>query len=71
MLHLNVLCSAVAHERMQAVTPSGSVGDRWRIGQGFMRIENMYLVSLMSVSKGSFQPEIWVAVPSAAGEGRG
>jgi len=29
-----------------------------------MNIDNMYLVSLVSVSKGSFQPEVWVVDPS-------
>jgi len=37
-----------------------SVDRRWKIGEGCMRLENMYLVRLVSVSKGSFQPEIWV-----------
>lgn len=55
----------VAHKCTQRITPDGSVEDRWRIGQGFMHIDNMYLVSLISVSKGSFQPEIYVEVPSA------
>ena len=36
---------------------------RWKIGEGFMRLENMYLVRLDSVSKGSWQPEIWVVDP--------
>ena len=31
-----------------------------------MRTDNMFLVRLVSVSKGSFQPEIWVADPSAS-----
>ena len=38
-----------------------STDQKWRIGEGFMHLENMYLVHLVSVSKGSFQPEIWVA----------
>lgn len=37
-----------------------SVDQRWKIGEGSMRLENMWLVHLVSVSKGSFQPEIWV-----------
>lgn len=32
----------------------------WKIGEGYMRFENMFLVSLLAVSKGPFQPEIWV-----------
>ena len=35
----------------------------WKIGEGFMRLENMYLASLISASKGSWQPEIWVGDP--------
>jgi len=31
-----------------------------------MHIDNMFLVNLVSVSKGSFQPEIWVADPSVS-----
>jgi len=38
-----------------------SVDQRWKIGEGRMRLENMYLVRLVQVSKGSFQPEIWMA----------
>lgn len=39
-----------------------SVEKYWKIGEGFMHLENMFLVRLVSVSKGSFQPEIWVMV---------
>ena len=42
----------------------GSVEGRWKASEGFMHIENMFLVRLASVSKGSFQPEIWIADPS-------
>jgi len=48
---------------MARLIPDTSV-DRWTIGQGSMNIENLFLVRLVSVSKGSFQPEIWVADPS-------
>jgi len=37
-----------------------STDQRWKIGEGYMRMESLYLVRLVSVSKGSFQPEIWV-----------
>ena len=40
-----------------------SIDDRWKIGEGFMHLENMFLVRLVSVSTGSFQPEIWVWAP--------
>ena len=39
---------------------NSSTERRWKIGEGFMHLENMFLVRLVSVSKGSFQPEIWV-----------
>jgi len=31
-----------------------------------MRIDNMFLVNLVPVSKGSFQPEIWIMAPPAS-----
>ena len=54
----------------QRITPDRSLKDFPRIGQGYMHIDNMFLVSLLSVSRGSFQPEIWVAVPPTS-ESRG
>lgn len=48
----------------QKFTLDGSVENRWTIGQGLMHIDSMFLVRLVSVSKGSFQPEIWVVDPS-------
>ena len=53
----------VPYRFTQRITPDESVKERLRIGQGFMHIDNMYLVSLVWVSKGSFQPEIFVEVP--------
>ena len=44
----------------QGYPMDGSADKRWKIGEGFMYLENMFLVRLVSVSKGSFQPEIWV-----------
>jgi len=38
----------------------GSASEQWRIGEGFMPLDNIFLVRLESVSKGSWQPEIWV-----------
>lgn len=49
--------------QMARVTPDKHVDDYWKIGQGFMHIENMFLVNLKQCSKESFQPEIWVAPP--------
>ena len=37
-----------------------SIDARWRIGEGFMRLDNMFLAKLVRVSKGSFQAELWV-----------
>jgi len=36
----------------------------WKIGEGFMKFDNMFLVSFESVSRGSFQAEIWVVDPT-------
>ena len=47
----------------QGLIPDASVETRWTIGQGSTRIDRLFLVRLVSVSKGSFQPEIWVADP--------
>jgi len=41
----------------------GSIDGQWEIGEGFMHLRNMFLVRLVSVSTGSFQPEIWIWVP--------
>lgn len=40
-----------------------STSEQWKIGEGFMHLDNMFLAKLESVSKGSFQPEIWVVDP--------
>jgi len=37
-----------------------SVDQRWKIGEGRMRLEDMYLVRLVHVSRSLFQPEIWM-----------
>lgn len=37
---------------------------KWKIGEGFMQLENMYLSKLVSVSNGSYQAELWVADPT-------
>lgn len=41
----------------------------WTIGEGFMHLDNMYLSELESVSKGSFQPTIWVRVTGPGTQG--
>ena len=43
---------------------SESTPKRWKIGEGFMCLDNMFLVRLESVSKGSWQPEIWIVDPT-------
>lgn len=53
-------------DNMTRIAPDQPMGDCWRIGHGLMRIENMFLVSLVSVSKGSYQPEIWISNPPGA-----
>ena len=42
--------------------PHGSTP--WKIGEGFMHLDNMYLARLESVSRGSWQPEIWLVDPT-------
>jgi len=43
----------------------GSIGTApWKVGEGIMHLDNMFLVRLESVSKGSWQPEIWVVGPT-------
>ena len=41
-----------------------SAPKQWEIGEGFMHLDNMFLVRLEPVSNGSWQPEIWVADPT-------
>jgi len=41
---------------------NNSTDKRWEIGKGFMTLDNMFLVRLEHVSKGSYQPEIRVAM---------
>jgi len=49
--------------RSQGHAMDKSVDQWWKIGEGFMNLENMYLVRLVSVSTGSFQPEVWILIP--------
>jgi hypothetical protein len=41
-----------------------STDEQWRIGEGYMTLDNMFLAKLESVSNGSYQPEIWVMDPT-------
>ena len=49
--------------RFQGRAMDGFIDQQWKIGEGFMELEHMYLVRLVSVSTGSFQPEIWILAP--------
>ena len=42
----------------------GSTHEQWKIGEGFMHLENMFLARFESVSNGSWQPEIWIVDPT-------
>ena len=41
-----------------------SVPEQWKIGEGFMHLDNMFLVRFESVTVGSYQPEICVVDPT-------
>jgi len=62
--------TAIAYPALLKIEPQAShpmdasTPNCWKIGQGFMHLENMFLVRLYSVSKGSWQPEIWVRNPA-------
>lgn len=71
--YLNSMASSRYREIARPVSPQTepqktyaldvSTFEHWRIGEGFMTLDNMFLVRLISVSRGSFQPEIWVMEP--------
>jgi len=50
---------------LDSMASSHSIDDstdkQWEIGKGSMTLDNMFLVRLEHVTKGSYQPEIWVA----------
>ena len=56
---------ALPNIELQSAHMDPSTDRKWKIGQGFMHIDNMYLAKLESVSKGSFTPQIWVVDPTA------
>lgn len=41
-----------------------STDKQWEIGEGFMHLNNMYLTKFESVSRGLFQPQVWVKDPT-------
>ena len=45
-------------------TVTESTPMQWKIGEGFMNLDSMFLVRLESVTNGSWQPEIWVVDPT-------
>ena len=51
---------SISNKGDQAIPMDSSTDPQWKIGQGCMKLEKMYLVSVSWVSKGSVQPEIWV-----------
>jgi len=38
-------------------------GSRWEVGKGAMVLRNMLLVQIYRISKGSWQPELWLMNP--------
>ena len=44
----------------QGYVMNGCVDQQWKIGEGLMDLEHVHLVRLVSVSTGSFRPEIWI-----------
>jgi len=57
---LNCASSVAKIEPQQG--PHGSTP--WKIGEGYMHLDRVYLARLESVSKGSWQPELWVVDPT-------
>lgn len=51
-------CSKSEYQKLRPIDVSTS--ECWKIGDGFMRPENMFLVRLDPISKIFWQPEIWV-----------
>ena len=45
-------------------TMDESTPEQWKIGEGFMKLDNLFLVRLESVTNGSWQPEICVVDPT-------
>ena len=46
-----------------------SIDGHWKIGEGFMHLDNMCLAKLVPVSIGSFQPHVWVTHSMVEGTG--
>jgi len=63
MINLVHLVSLKSKPQREPYPVGESAPREWKVGEGFMRLENMFLVRLDSVSKGSWQPEIWVMDP--------
>ena len=59
-----IVCLALLKSEPQiSHSIDGSTPKQWEIGEGFMHLDNMSMVSFESVSKGSFQPVIYVVDP--------
>jgi hypothetical protein len=59
-----VLLALLKSEPQGSHSIDGSTPEQWEIGEGIMHLDNMFMVSLESVSKGSFQPVIYVVDPT-------
>jgi hypothetical protein len=59
-----VLLALLKRKPQGSHTIDGSTPKQWEIGEGFMHLDNMFMVSLESMSKGSFQPVIHVVDPT-------
>ena len=58
------LVSLTIEPQQRPYSVSESTPRQSKIGEGFMHLDNMFLVRFESVSTGSWQPEIWVVDPT-------
>ncbi|KAF9777988.1 hypothetical protein BJ322DRAFT_510417 [Thelephora terrestris] len=72
--HDPIPCSVLAHrvarklkgylDEMNDLPMDSSIDRKWKVGEGFMQLNNMYLAKLEPTSRGSFQPQVWVVDPT-------
>ena len=61
-----IVCPALFKSKPQKSHPIDTSTPEWRkIREGFMHLENMFLVRLNSSCEGTLQPEIWVVDPAS------
>ena len=60
MVEIARLAFLTTESQQRQYTISESTPRQWKIGEGFMHLDKMFLVRLESVSNGSWQPEIFV-----------